>query len=372
MESYDKYGLSRKYVSYGFMFGIVAPAVGIALYFLISLVIIPLTASHPTTVPVTTVVAAGTLVATGATGATAATGIPITTSSSSSSYMPHIYAFISIILLLGIDVAVYRRFDVIYTNMFLYTYLAGYGIYGIYKLLLLIRNSFSTIRTNTYESFTDVNGMLQQVQQATQSLQKSLDSLSTASDDTCAVMKGIEQKYVDNATAPSGDGENPPTPAEAKELKAQALPAAIKKWNQEKQDWAAIHGQVPVVECFTDGSLSDLITANQELSDLLESAPVQRVVTQVKRLETSNLFAQKYMDELASKLSGESFDNPPPDPSPDDTIATSYKLIKRASDVQSKIQGILVSTTTLKRNYIAMNKQANDPNTVNKLAEKNV
>ena len=31
MESYDRYGLSRKYVAYGFTFGIVAPAVGIAL-----------------------------------------------------------------------------------------------------------------------------------------------------------------------------------------------------------------------------------------------------------------------------------------------------------------------------------------------------
>ena len=48
MESYDRYGLSRKYVAYGFMFGIVAPAVGMALYFLISLVIIPLTASRST------------------------------------------------------------------------------------------------------------------------------------------------------------------------------------------------------------------------------------------------------------------------------------------------------------------------------------
>jgi len=346
----DRYGINRRYVNNGVLLLIVAPGVGIALYYLISLVILPLTASYSA--------------AEGSGGGG--------TTSSSSSYKPHIYGFFSILFILGIDIAINRRFDVIFTNQFLYTYIAAYAVYGIYTIVSLLLGSslYSTTHTNSYEPFADVNKTLQQVQQATNSLQNSLSILNTATDDTCSVVKGIEQKYIDNATAPSGDGETPPSPAEAKEMKAKALPGAMKKWSQEKQDWANTHGKTPIVECFSDESLSNLISANQQLSDLLESAPVQTVVAKVKSLQTSNAFAQKYLNELAAKLSGESFVNPTP--TMEDTIATSNKLIKRANEIESKMKGIIESSKELKKNYVAMNSKANDPNTVNNLAAKKV
>jgi hypothetical protein len=218
-----------------------------------------------------------------------------------------------------------------------------------------------------FENKPDIAATLSQVQTVTQSLRSSLDTLATATDDTCSVIKGIEQKFIDNETSPSGDGD-PPSPAEAKTIKANLLPAAKKKWNQEKENWAATHGQVPVVECFATGSLQELVEANRQLSDLLESAPVQRVVTQVKSLQTSNVFAQKYINDLAAKLTGESFANP----SAVDTIATSNMLIAKAREIQSAIRGILDSTRILKNNYVAMNAKADDPNTVNNLAGQKV
>ena len=209
-------------------------------------------------------------------------------------------------------------------------------------------------------------GSFSNVQQSTQSLQKSLDTLSSATDDTCSVMKGIEKRFLDNVTAPDGDGEV--SPAEAKEIKAKKLPAAQKQWNQKKQDWSDTHGQISMVECFTDGSLSELVAANQQLSDLLASAPVQRVVAQVKSLQVSSSFAQSYIDQLVAKLTGESFINPTPDPTPEDTVATSNKLMAQAKDVQASINRILDSTNVLKTNYAKLDAKANDPNTVNNLA----
>lgn len=232
-------------------------------------------------------------------------------------------------------------------------------------------SSTSSTKNNyepTKESFADgstINQTLQQVQQVTQTLQKSLDTLSAATDDTCFVMRGIERRFLDNATAPE---EETPSPAEAKEIKAQKLPGAKKQWYQKKQDWSATHGQVSMIECFTDGSLSELVTANQQLTDLLASAPVQRVVAQVKSLQTSATFSQSYIDQLVAKLNGEEFDNP----TPEDTIETSKKLIARANDVQASIRIILDSTRTLKKNYAAIDAKSNDPNTVNNLAGKNV
>lgn len=212
---------------------------------------------------------------------------------------------------------------------------------------------------------SNINQTLKKVQTVTQALQKSLDTLSTATDDTCFVMRGIEKRFIDNATAPE---EETPSPAEAKEMKAQKLPGAKKQWNQKKQDWSATHGQVSMIECFSDGSLSELVTANQQLTDLLASAPVQKVVAQVKSLQTSATFSQSYIDQLVAKLTGESFENP----NPEDTIATSNKLIARANDVQASIRSILDSTRTLKNNYAAIDAKSNDPNTVNNLAGKKV
>jgi hypothetical protein len=231
------------------------------------------------------------------------------------------------------------------------------------------RQSTETKYEPVKESFVDgsnINQTLKNVQTVTQGLQKSLDTLSTATDDTCFVMKGIERRFLDNSTAPEGDDGTPPSPAEAKEMKAQKLPGAKKQWNQKKQDWSATHGQVSMIECFTDESLSELVAANQQLSDLLASAPVQRVVAQVKSLQISATFSQSYIDQLVAKLNGEEFDNP------EDTITTSNKLIAKAKDVQASIRTILDSTQTLKKNYAAIDAKSNDPNTVNNIAEKRV
>lgn len=258
--------------------------------------------------------------------------------------------------------------DIFLMNPMMQALLFSLGAYTIYLVIQYVRG-LPHATTTDYEPFdagsVDIAGTLQQVQQSTTALRTALDTFTTATDDTCSVMKGIEQKFIDNATSPSGDGA-PPSPAEAKELKAQLLPAATQKWAQKQQDWSDTHGQVPVLECFADGSLSDLAAANQELSDLLSSAPVARVTGQVKSMQTTILFAQKDMDDLTSQLqkATESFDTP----TPEDAVATSNKLIAQSSDVQSIIQSILASVSTLKRNYTGLNTAANDPNTVTNLA----
>jgi hypothetical protein len=252
----------------------------------------------------------------------------------------------------------------------------------IFYVIVVITSSYTstyTINSKTYEHFNNaatpstdtanISKTLTAVEQVTESLRDSLDILDTATDDTCTVIKGIEQKFIDNATSPSGDGD-PPSKEEAAKIKAKKLPGATKQWNRKMQDWADTHGQIPIIECFTDGSLSDLVDANQQLKDLLASAPVQRVVAQVKRLQTSELFAQKYMNDLANELTkqSEGFINLTSPPTSEDTIATSNKLIQQAKDVQAQIKNILASTSELKKNYSALNTKANDPNTVSNLA----
>jgi hypothetical protein len=251
--------------------------------------------------------------------------------------------------------------------------LGSIGLAIIVYYIVTLFNKIPTPASGYYEQFKDtpsLGSILKNVQTETDKLRSSLDTLQTATDDTCSVVKGIEQKFIDNETSPSGEGD-PPSKEEAARIKAQKMPSATKKWNQKKQDWADTHGQIPVVECFESESLSDLVDANQQLNDLLASAPVQRVVAQVKRLNTSNSFAQKYMNDLANELEKqkEGFDNPTPIPTSEDTITTSNKLIQSSRSIRSTIQGILDTTKTIKQQYTALNTKANDPNTVNNLAE---
>ena len=297
----------------------------------------------------------------------------------------------SIFILLGgftiitaIDIIVHQKWktssviDLFFKDPILQLYLFSIVACGIYYIINISTSFYASsyvINPTTYEHFDNspnITSTLQTVQNVTQSLQNSLDTLNQATDDTCSVITGIEKKVIDNITAPSGDGD-PPSKEEAAAIKAQKLSGATKQWNQTLQDWADTHGQIPIIECFDSGSLSDLVDANQQLSNLLASAPVQRVTTQIKRLQTSDLFAQKYIDNLVNQFTQqESFDNPTPDPTPEDTITTSNKLIQQANTIEAQIQSILASTSQLKTNYAALNAKANDPNTVNNLAAQSI
>jgi hypothetical protein len=242
-------------------------------------------------------------------------------------------------------------------------------------------NDASNIASGTGSTTSDVAGTLQEVQTVTQSLQDSISIFITASDDTCSVIKGIEQKYIDNATSPSGNG-TPPSKEEAAKIKAQKLPAVTKQWNQKKQLWADAHDKIPIVECFAEESLQDLINANKQLSELLSSPSVKKIVEQIKQVQTSNQFAEKYMEELTKELDmlskgSESFEDlaaSPTNSSPPSlpcTITESNKLIKLATTIQSQIKITLESTNKTKNKYDALDAKANDPDAVSNLAGSN-
>jgi hypothetical protein len=287
------------------------------------------------------------------------------------------FGFILIILSIGIVYDIYTRWNtgpllnlLLENQMFLsymYVFIGYVLLYGIVQFLTLE----PSITTN-YEPFdgsSSISSTLQDVQRMTNNLRNALDTFNTANDDTCSVMKGIEAKFLDNATAPSGDQDPPPTKAEAKELRAKAMPRAEQQWKKETQDWSATHGQVGLVECFTEESLETLVHANNELRDLLASAPVQRVTAQIKQIKTSSQFAQTYIDKLVTQLqSPEGFDNPISEPTVEDTLAISKQLIASARDIITQIQSILSSVKELKTNYTMMNQKSNDPNSVQHLA----
>jgi len=299
-------------------------------------------------------------------------------------------------IILSVNLLMYNNnipsyFDYYLGNIIVQVLLFGLVAYSLYVLTIYIVQLYPTSK-KSYESFddasnvasgtgstsSDVAGTLQRVQTITQSLQDSISIFITASDDTCSVIKAIEQKYIDNATSPSGNG-TPPSKEEAAKIKAQKLPAVTKQWNQKKQLWADAHEKIPIVECFAEESLQDLINANKQLSELLSSPSVKKIVEQIKRVQTSNRFAEKYMEELTKELDtlskgSESFEDlassamdssPPSLPC---TITESNKLIKLATTIQSQIKSTLESTNKTKNKYDALDAKANDPDAVSNLA----
>lgn len=287
------------------------------------------------------------------------------------------FGFILILVSIWIFIDVYKRWkegpflnlllenQVFVSYMYIFT---GYVLlYGIVQLLTL--GPSTTANYEPFDGTSDVSSTTKDVQSMTNRLRNALDTFNTATDDTCSVIKGIEAKYLDNATAPSGDQDPPPTKAEAKEIREKAMPGAKKQWAQEKKNWSDTHGQVGIVECFDDGSLSALVDANRELQDLLASAPVQRVTSQIKQIQTSAQFAQGYIDKLVTQLQPpEGFTNPISEPTAEDTQAISKQLLANAKNIISQIQSILSTVKELKTNYTAMNQKSNDPNTVQNLA----
>lgn len=281
-------------------------------------------------------------------------------------------------IILSIILIIELKTNIPWSKLNGFAFLQYISAIGLVTVLYIVIVNFNTYfypprqsNGTTYEPFTDgtnMNQTLKKVRQITRALQKSLDTLSTANDDTCSVMKGIEKRFLDNATAP--DGEEDVSPAEAKEIKARKIPVAKKQWAQKKQDWSATHEKIAMIECFADESVNELVEANEQLSDLLDSTPVQRVVAKIKSIQTSASFSQFYIDQLVEELTKESFANL--NATPEATIATSNKLIAKANDVQLSISKILDSTRILKKNYASINAKSNDPTTITNMAGINV
>ena len=251
----------------------------------------------------------------------------------------------------------------------LVAYIIGFALLAllIASIILLIRSATctGTQAENVYEHFDETDDYLSNLQRRTalvkqtiSTLQSDMDILDEDADDTCEIMKSVEDTFISNKSAPSDESELE-LPREVQQTRMDRRKERAKKSFQEKKNiFAASVGKLPLLECFA--SVSDVAQAQQDLGDviqelslLLDSAEMKLAITKGQKTWLSLLFTAPYLKKAVDMTT------------PNITERFSTKdgdLLSKADELIGKANTIHASLKIVRDQVIAQKKVAGSLN----------
>ena len=173
-------------------------------------------------------------------------------------------------------------------------------------IILLIRSATcaSMQAENVYEHFDQSDDYLSNlrkriglVKQTIATLQNDMDILGEDADDTCDIMKSVEDTYISSKSAPSDESEFE-LPREVQQIRINRRKERAKKsFEEQKGAFVESHGKKPLLECFASSEdlEQDLNDVVQELTLLLDSAEMKLAVTKGEKTWMSLLFTAPFL-----------------------------------------------------------------------------
>ena len=256
--------------------------------------------------------------------------------------------------------------------------LIAYGI-GFAFFALLIAGIILLIQSitcksgspNVYEHFDDSDDYLSnlktkltQVKKAIDTIQNDMDVVNDAADDTCNIMKNIEDTYISNGSAPSDDSEySLPQSVQQEHLKQRKARAA-KNFKVQQNLFIESHNKHPLLECFASsedvgGAEQSLADAVQELSGLLDNAEMKLAITKGEKTWMSLLFNAPYLkkaiDSTTPKTS-ENFDTV----KGADILSKADELVGKANTLHARFQQVHEQVHTQKMVAGSLAKKSGD------------
>jgi uncharacterized membrane protein len=184
----------------------------------------------------------------------------------------------------------------------MYIVIATIVIVAISALFMWLRNRgcATASATNAYEQFANSGGTLdseiskriEKIQTLRETLEDDLDALDSVEDDTCDILRSVEENVVSGAAQPS-DSSELDLPLEVQKRRAeQRKRRAVLNFKQRRSDAAALLGK-PVLECFaTSAETLESETRNLE-------AVLDRAALRVSSIEAALAFNEKYLQRGA-------------------------------------------------------------------------
>lgn len=220
----------------------------------------------------------------------------------------------------------------------------GFTILSLIVISVCIALIITLLRTisctqsapNSYEHFEDsalqqIQSRIESIKRIKQSIVTDLDTLNGTTDDTCAIMKKIENIQIKNYTS-MGNKD------------------ARKRFNLEKSQYVALHKDVPLLECFTDS----IVDAEQQLSGeidalktLMENADMKLALHKIEPTFNTLGFNAGYLKKMVN-MSTEGFFTNLRGP---ELLASADSIIQQANDIHAKI--IQVKETVDKQTTLA-------------------
>lgn len=225
-----------------------------------------------------------------------------------------------------------------------------------------------------YESFTNsaderlagIQQRLQGVRKVRAMLETAIEDLGIAGDDTCDILKQIEERYVGNAAAPSDETEYALPPELQQRRQADRRTRAQARFQEEQRTYAALHGAEGVLECFAGrGSATDadvaaaedaLAAELEDLTTVLDTSEIQMTLQKGRKIQSLLGFNAKYLQKglESTRRAVEAFVS---DPNRGGALlARADDLIGRASSVHTQLQDIKTAVAQQKRAAAELNR----------------
>lgn len=189
---------------------------------------------------------------------------------------------------------------------------------------------------NSYEHFettpvSPVQSRIDTIQTIRDTIQSDLDSLHDSQDDTCEILKQIEQSQVANYSLPNDTAEySNPDPKRADSRNARAK----KRFELEKQQYTILHSTGPLLECFDDASDERMLSGEVDaLSDLLDKLDMKLADT----ITTTLGFNSGYLQKMVKASTTEGFFTDLRGP---ELLAKADAVIDRANTLHTKLQSV--------------------------------
>jgi hypothetical protein len=186
-----------------------------------------------------------------------------------------------------------------FTVILFYIISASVVIVSISALFMWLRSrTCDATAHNAYEHFdgagdSEIAKRVEKLRTLRETLENDLDALDGVEDDTCDILRSVEDNVVSGAAQPS-DASEFDLPSEVQKRRAeQRQRRATLNFKQRRVDAAALLGK-PVLECFAGAEVSTLEGETRDLESVVDRASVR-----VASIEAASAFNEKYLKKGA-------------------------------------------------------------------------
>lgn len=192
-------------------------------------------------------------------------------------------------------------------------------ISGIGMLLSKQKCSGGAAAAGAYEQFANENesylaqlrSRIESITAAKNKVEDAVATLNDTADETCNIMKELEQVYVGNSAAPSDPSEFSLPKAIQEKRRADRERRAVSRFAEERVLFSAA-AQSPILECFAAGN--SVTEAEDELAGLcdeitvaLDSAEVKMMDVKKQKIRTLMDFNGRYLKKALNTATAEGF-----------------------------------------------------------------
>lgn len=185
--------------------------------------------------------------------------------------------------------------------------------------MLLNMQKCSSAKPNAYEQFANedesylaqLRSRIESITAAKNKVEDAVASLHDSADETCNIMKELEQVYVGNSAAPSDPSEFSLPAAIQEKRRTDRERRAVSRFAEERKLFSAA-AQSPILECFNAGnSVSEaeveLAGLCDEITTALDSAEVKMMDIKKQKIRTLMDFNGRYLKKALNTATAEGF-----------------------------------------------------------------